>query len=522
MTNPAPRVQRGSRPWVAVLAALACGYVAYCNSFRGPFIFDDIDSILDNPQVNLALPASTKVPPNSLMGRPVLRFTFWANDAIGGLNVLGYHAVNLAIHLCCGALLVGIIGRNLSNREFWGERFAGSADWLAGAAAAMWLVHPLNTEAVTYIVQRAESLSGMFYFAVIYCLIRAAGDGRGKARWSIAAVIVCGLGMGTKETMVTAPLIALFYDRTFLAGSFATAFRKRWRLYLGLAATWILLAILLAGGGRAMSVGYSSAFSVMDEARTQPGVIAHYVRLALWPRELVLDYCDWPVVHRWTQIGWGGYAVLAAVFFFAIAFWKKPWLGFLGTWFFVILSPSSSFVPIFTEIAAEHRMYLPLAAPIVLAVVGCWILNRFIACALVIGVIVTLSTLTLLRNQQYESAVGIWSVTVAQRPLNARAHMNLGYSLMQSGRPAAAVGEYQRALALEPDYYAAASALGHALVLSGDRKAAEDFYTREMKLMPAFAPEAHLERARLRKARGDLRGAIEDIRAATGNVVGPH
>jgi tetratricopeptide (TPR) repeat protein len=513
MTNSPAKTRPCIRRRAAVLAALACGIVAYCNSFHGPFIFDDIESVLDNPQVNRALAHDAVVPSSTLTGRPLLLLTMQANYAIGGLNVVGYHVVNLLIHLGCGALLFGIVRRNLSRREFWGDRFADSADWLAGAVAAVWLVHPLNTEAVAYITQRAESLASLFFLAVIYCLIRAA-DGRAPVRWSMAAVVACAVGMATKETMVTAPIIALFYDRTFLAGSFGAALRKRSRLYLGLAATWIVLAILLTGRAREASVQYTSGLSAWDEIRTQPGVIAHYFRLALWPQRLVLDYYDWPIAHQWTHMKLGGYLVFALLICSVIAFWKKPWLGFLGAWFFVILSPSSSVVPLFTEVAAEHRMYLPLAAPVALVVAGCWVANRIVAVALVACLIVSLTTLTLLRNAQYQNPVEMWRYTVAERPMNPRAYYNLGYSLQHSGRSGEAVAPYREALLLEPDYYAAAKALGLALIASGDHGGAEEYYTEEMKIMPQFAPEALLQRSQLRRKRGDIVGADTDFQAA--------
>ena len=129
-----------------------------------------------------------------------------------------YHVTNLLIHLACGAVLFGIVRRNLSSARIWGQRFEKSAHWLAGAVTAVWLVHPLNTESVTYIVQRAESLTALFYLLVIYCLIR---------EWKLAAVAACALGMGTKEVMATAPLVALIYDRTFISGSFRSAVKTR-------------------------------------------------------------------------------------------------------------------------------------------------------------------------------------------------------------------------------------------------------------------------------------------------------
>ncbi|MGD0389966.1 MAG: tetratricopeptide repeat protein, partial [Tepidisphaeraceae bacterium] len=259
----------------------------------------------------------------------------------------------------------------------------------------------------------------------------------------------------------------------------------------------------------------------VDYALTQLGVIAHYIALAVWPRGLVLDYYDWPIAHGWSQVGVGGRMVALSIIFFAVALWCKPWLGFLGAWFFIILAPSSSVVPIFTEIAAEHRMYLPLMALVVLAVVVGWIViprgmaERWIAGAVFTVALLLLATRTILRNAEYRNPEVIWTDNVALRPQNPRAHYNLGFARMGMGRPAEAVGEFRKALELAPDYYAAASGLGHALSQSGDRVAAEDFYTREMARLPAFSQEAHLERGRLRTERGDAAGAQADFRAVT-------
>ena len=297
-----------------LVLAMLCGIAAYNDSFRGPFIFDDIDAILNNPQVNRALTDSGRAAPTTLSGRPVLWASFAADYAVGGMRVETYHITNLLIHLSCGAILFGIVRRNLSS-AFWGGRFVKSGDWHAGAATAIWLVHPLNTEAVTYTVQRGESLTGLFYLLVIYCLIRG---------WKCAALGACALGMGTKEAMATAPLVALIYDRTFISGSFAAALRRRSWLYTGLAATWIIPAVAVVEGSRRASVG---GIAPLDYARTQLGVIGHYIALFFWPRNLVLDYYDWPIAH---SLGWAETLVALAILISVVLLWRRPWLGFLG------------------------------------------------------------------------------------------------------------------------------------------------------------------------------------------------
>jgi hypothetical protein len=423
-----------------LIFALICGAAAYSNSLSGPFIFDDIDAMHSIAQ-------GKKDIPTTLSGRPVLRLTFDLDYGVGGTNVRIYHLTNLLIHLACGAVLFGIVRRNLSEPSFWHGSFEHSSHWLAGAVTALWLVHPLNTEAVTYVVQRAESLAGLFYLLVIYCVVRD---------WKWGAVIGCVLGIATKEMVVTAPIMALLYDRTFISGSLKAALKRRKWMYLALAATWLTLTISF--GARGKSVGN---ILPIDYAMTELGVIAHYIALAVWPARLVLDYYDWPIAHSANQISVGGWLVLVATILTIIALWRQPWLGFLGAWFFGILAPSSSLVPVFTEIAAEHRMYLPVIAIVLLMVVGGWrllsrgMLGAWIAAALFMISLVALSARTYLHNAQYQNADMIWEDTIASRPNNPRAHFNLGYERVHAGDVEGAIPEFERALEIEPNYSAA-------------------------------------------------------------------
>jgi hypothetical protein len=501
------------------LLILTLGLLAYSDSFHGPFIFDDIISLRDNPQIRGLLAAHPPgVLPDAISARPVLILTFKLNYLLGKLNVESYHVVNLIIHLAVGLLLYGIVRRTIHNPA------------LATAIAAIWIVHPLNTEAVTYIVQRSESLAALFYLAVIYCLIRRA-DGGGVA-WSIAAVICCALGMGTKEVLVTAPLIALLFDRTFLAGSFAAALRRRRWLYAGLAATWIIGALVVFGERQSPTIGFHIGISPLEYARTELNVIAHYFLLSVWPRRLALDYYDWPVARRWTDVGWGGWLVVVLIIAVIVALWKKPRLGFLGAWVLVILAPSSSFVPLPSEIAAERRMYLPLMAIIALMVVGGWAMlrrtrpGRIFAVAAVCAVVCILGTLTFQRNHLYASAIDIMADAVAARPNNPRALYDYGNALSDAGyaqpegSPAAvayataAADAFARSIHARPDNDLAWDHLGQSLLETKNWTAAFDFFTDAITAHPPFAAEAYLQRGKLRAQHGDLANAVTDFRSS--------
>jgi hypothetical protein len=165
---------------IIALAALA----AYHNSFAGPFIFDDSPMIADNATIRGFKSALSPPPDLGVGGRPLFNLTFALNYALGGTNVWGYHAFNLLVHILTGLALFGIVRRTLSGPVL-GKRYGTMSLPLALAIAVIWVVHPLQTEAVTYISQRAESLAGLFYLLTLYCFIRSqdSRQASGEAIW---------------------------------------------------------------------------------------------------------------------------------------------------------------------------------------------------------------------------------------------------------------------------------------------------------------------------------------------------
>ncbi len=344
---------------------LLAAVVVYSDSFHGPFIFDDRPAI---DQVSAKEPWAASVWHTLIGPRPVIRATLALNYFIGGYDETGYHVGNLCIHILAALALFGVIRRTLTLPSLGGRFGEKAAASLAFAAALLWVVHPLQTQAVTYIIQRMESLMGLFYLLTLYCFIRSASSPNPRA-WHAAAVAACALGMGCKEVMVSAPLIVLLYDRCFVAGSFREALRRRWRFYLALAATWLILlrSVIEGVGPHAISAGFQlKEVTPFQYARSEPGVILHYLALAFWPARLCLDYA-WPVANGIAQIAPGAIVIGALLAATIWALVRKPKWGFIGAWFFLILAPTSSIMPI-KDLAFEHRMYLPLAA-VVLAVI---------------------------------------------------------------------------------------------------------------------------------------------------------
>jgi tetratricopeptide (TPR) repeat protein len=446
--------------WVwAVIALTAFTTFSYLNSFSGPFVFDDLPSITDNPTLRTWSPLwGPLLPPSgtgiTVEGRPILNFSLAINHAFGGTRVTGYHLVNLLIHLAA-ALVIFDLTRLTFLTPRLRPRYGTAALPLAFATALLWAVHPLQTESVTYVIQRAESLMTLFYVLTLYCFRRSTSSIR-PAAWLFAGTLACLLGMGTKEIMVSAPLLALCYDRAFISGSFARAWQAHRRWYAALAATYLLLAsLVIHAGNRGGTAGLNLDITWWKYALTELVAVTHYLSLAFWPHPLVFDYgTEW--VTAPAQLIPAAALIFGLLIATAVAGWKNSPLAFPALLFFAVLAPTSSVLPGNRQTSAEHRMYLPLASVTVLTVVG---LHRLLVSAkakssspaLLLGAsAVVFGALTFQRNETYRSEQILYQDTVAKKPLNYFARYNLAKNLADSGQPAAALPHYEAALQLQP------------------------------------------------------------------------
>src|ERR1700687_5161583 len=275
--------------WRAAVIVLA-GILSYSNSLSGPPLFDDHASLLENQRIRTLQPSSVLFPEreNPLAGRPLVNLSFAVNYAIGGLDVRGYHVWNLAVHLLCGLVAFGLVRRTLHQPRV-ADRVSHRSIDIALAAALLGVVHPLTTEAVDYLTQRTESMMALFYLLTMYTSARAIGAPR-PILWQAAALADCALGLACKESMVTAPIMVVLYDRAFVFGSMGEAVRRRGRFYAVLATTWLILAALVSSGPRMFSAGFSTGVSPWTYLLNQCVMIPRYLRLVFWPRSLVLAY----------------------------------------------------------------------------------------------------------------------------------------------------------------------------------------------------------------------------------------
>ncbi len=517
------QLSRSARVGIAVM--IIAVFTAFAPAIRAPFAFDDVGSIPGNPTIEHVFPLSTSLnpPPRlAVSGRPAVNLSLAIDRALSaslGLDhpdaewrTLVYRVTNVLLHVLCGLLLFGVVRRTMSLAAL-GAWANSSADAVALVSAALWLVHPIQSEAVDYVIQRTELLVSACYLATLYASIRAwdAPTARRRTAWMIGGVAACAVGMASKEVMVTAPFVVAMYDRVFRVSSWrelANDRARRW-FYGGLVATLALLVALVAGGGRADSVGFGLGLPWYRYLYSQGWAIAHYLQLLIWPADLRFDYGSAPV--RGVAGLVGGLIVLAVgagTIIVAIR-QKRWWLAFLAIWFFAIIAPSSSIVPIRTEIAAERRVYLACAAVIVGVVVAAGYALRsrprfFIGGSAAVAAL--LFVVTVRRSALYANPEALWRDALAKQPENPRAYDNLAAVIYAKDRKRTAEAEllWGRAIALDSAYMPAFSNLAQVRVDEGRVSEARALLEHALRINPDYV-DATRRLGGLLAAQGDTK-----------------
>jgi tetratricopeptide (TPR) repeat protein len=477
---------------------MLAGGAAYQNSFGGVFQFDDRESILNNTTIrHLGDWRAILHPPQrgvTVSGRPGLNLSFALNWAWSGDHIGSYHAVNLAGHLAAALLLFGLARRTLARVD----ALRNVATPLGFATALLWVLHPLQTESVTYIVQRAEMLMALAYLATLYCVARcaqAAADGRRRASgvWSGAAILICAFGMTCKEVMVSAPVIALLYVILFWSDGWRAALKRHALLWVGLALTWIPLTLgVLSTHNRGGTAGFGAGLKIWQYWWTQGPAIARYLGLTLWPHPLVLDY---GFEKHWVTAPWTALPANLAIGLVAltvlVTLWRAPRWGFLGFWFFSILA-TTTLVPGNRQSLAEHRMYLALAPLLAAVVIGAWWALRRqpkLAGAILAVLAVAEVLTTRARNRDYYTEERMWREAIAAAPANSYAYTNLGATLYLNHRNEEAQAEFLQAIKLDANYAAPESNLAMTYQDAGEFDRAIQHYRRALQIDPNY-PQA--------------------------------
>jgi protein O-mannosyl-transferase len=471
-----------------VLAALLAGLVvaSHANTWHVPFLLDDLSAVTGNASIR-ALGDWWRIASSATgttAGRPLLNLSFALNYAWTKDAPWSYHVVNVAIH-CAAALVLFRLVERVVGMSPGAERFRTRPTIFAAVIAGWWALHPLQTAAITYISQRAESLMGLFYVCTVYAFVRAEST-RASVRWQAISVLSGWAAMATKEVAVTAPVLVLLLDRAFFRSSFREILRERGRYYAALAASWLMVGFLLRP--QAHAVGWGQGVEAWSYLATQSQVIMRYVALAIWPTPLVFDYGP-DILLRDLLECWPQSMMVITALGAALWLWRKsPRAALPIATFFLLLAPTSSFVPIAGQPMAESRMYLPLI-PLITGLVC--VLHRLLGHrpgwpCLAIGS--SLAVLSFLRNADYASERTILEDSLRKHPANSRAQNDLANVAAKEGRSREAIWRYAYALRLRPHYVDAHYNLGALYTeLPGHDALALPHYEAALRLAPGRA-----------------------------------
>ena len=440
---------------LALIAITLLALVAYQGSFSAQFHLDDYHQIVNNPGVRNIAPVGRfftdptvgSAQAGSLSYRPLTHLSFALSYALSGYGVTGYHVFNFILHILC-SLLVFLIAARVTAAS--GEGGPG----VALAAALIFALHPVMTNAVTYISGRAVLLASVFYLAGIYSFLRFREKDRLAWAWAAASPLFYMLGLMSKEMAVSMPAVCVAYDMLFATHrQSADGGRKYTRLLYHLSYVAVL-AIFLAA--RKLVLGYATVEGgalgtghyMLSEARA----LLIYLRVMLLPVNLNTDYNLPPTFAFDIKVA-AALILLALAAATLIAMRKrKPAAVFFGIWFIVALAPESMFFPI-TDIAEEYRLYLPAAGLITALVLVAFAALRSrrslprVAAALVL---VMLVMLTYSRNGVWATECTFWADVAAKSPRSARAFLGLGQAYLREGDYARAVAALKKSLEVEP------------------------------------------------------------------------
>jgi tetratricopeptide (TPR) repeat protein len=541
------------RPVFHLVLIALMGLFVYSNTFDVPFQFDDTEFVADNPiikdigyYISPSKANSLKYWGNTdilrfLKTRPVSYLSLWANHRLGGLDVTGYHVVNTTVHVINALLVYLIVMLTFRTSFLKGSAIGKRSGFIALFSGLLFAVHPLQTEAVIYILQRCVVLDSMFCLLsmVFYIKFRLRTsnpslEGEGLSSSSLllyfAALLSCVLAMKTKESAFTLPVAIALYEFMF----FNATFKKRVLFLAPLLFTMLIIPleyISLSSDAELATALDSASRSKgapprIDYLFTQFRAIAGYIGLILFPVGQTVDH-DQQVYNSFLEPQvFLSFLFLLGIFGFSIyLFYRSRFTDYslrLCTfgifWFFLALSVESSVFPI-GEMMVEYRVYPSSAGVHIALASGIFLLisrirNKAPAFASLVLIIIVLSSATYARSYVWEDNFTLWKDAVEKSPNKARPHNNLGVAYMANGRMEEAIEHYKAALKSDPSFAESHFNLGSVSQAKGMTEEAIEYYKAALKCDPGFTEiypflgKAYMEKGVTEEAEEQFRVAL--------------
>ena len=551
------------RPVFHLLLISVLGFLVYSNTFNVPFQFDDREYIIDHPAVrdfgyflepsrigNLDISPDMK---RCLSARYVAYLSFWANYRFGGLDVTGYHAVNLVIHIINALLVYYIVTLTFMTPSLRGSSLKAHPGFVALFSGLLFVCHPVQTMAVTYILQRWASLVALFYLLsiVLYMKWRIGmmqGPQHNKKSYIhsvscisyILSLLFCVLAMKTKEIAFTLPLMIALVEFLFFSIPQSKVGIKRGRRVLYLIPFFIMMMIIpftymnMIGDSGDLSAVLSGTTRLhvdhgrIDYLLTQFKVISTYIRLIFMPVHQGIYYdnmvyhslAELPVILSFmflmSTLSFGGYLLYRSRIKRNILL--VPAFGIF--WFFLALSVESSVIPIM-DVINEYRVYLPsagafmaIATGVVILAAGSRLAQKLAVCGAVVAVL-ALSGATYSRNTAWQSEISLWEDAVRKAPNSSFGHYYLGKSYEAEGNIEKSIDAYKTSIRLNPEAIWAHNKLATVYFINSMFDKAIEHYKLSLELDPKDVVgyinlgKAYMEEGLIKKADEQFRTALK-------------
>ena len=528
-------------PLFHILLISVIGLIVYSNTFHSAFYYDDVPLIAEN---NTIKALNNFWPPSG--SRYIGMLTFALNYKFHGLAVTGYHIVNLTVHLLNAVLVYFLVLLTLKTPAL-SQSAAGASRYsslIPMFSALLFVSHPVQTQAVTYIVQRFTSLATFFYLLSLVCYIKSRLSSSNASRFTFYAfaLISAVLAMKTKEISFTLPFVIVLYEIFFFRSPAPDPDMKRLFYLLPFLLTLLIIPLGLTGQGGHIGEIIGEAGEAARETEaisrssylfTQFRVIVTYIRLLFLPVNQVLYY-DYPVSHSlFKPEVFLSFLFLICIFCLGVYLYRRSRstsillrLASFGIfWFFITLSVESSIIPI-RDVIYEHRIYLPgigIVIAFISAVFHCVLrvtASRKVSPAghygpffLLSIIIVILSFSTYKRNAVWKDGISLWEDVIKKSPANERGYHNLGVAYLDKGLSDKALEYFRTALRINPDFAEAHYNLGNVYLEKGLFDEAVEHYLSSIKINPEyFKAHYNLGNAHLKKGLFDK--AIENFQMA--------
>jgi protein O-mannosyl-transferase len=446
-----------------VIAIAVTGFVLYANTLKSPFLFDDQAHITENAHIRMTefalQPIADAAFESPLPERPVANISFALNYFFHQYNVTGYHLTNIAIHIL-SAIFLFLLLRNTLALPIFKDKFKHS-QFLAFTAALLWMLHPVQTQAVSYIVQRMTSMAVMFYIMSIYFYVKgrlAYKSGRRGWPWFFGCVLAAILSFGCKEISATLPFFILFYDWFFFGDLKAVWLRKRLFFIIAAFAVFLILSLLYISPEpvRQIAVEHQRwGFSVGERIMTEFRVIIFYIGLLIFPSPARLnldhDFIISTSLLNPPQTLISIIIILGLILSAFICAKKHRLISFCILWFFGNLFIESSFIGI--ELVYEHRLYLPSMFAVFAFVCLIWnfLKPNLLRAFVFILAASLLFAATFARNKVWADEVQLWQDSAAKSPDKPRPNYNLATALYERKDYPQAINYYNKTLQLDPN-----------------------------------------------------------------------